>query len=102
MQLPLSEFAISSIANCCHRQNPLIRCEGAKADRNRELPPILARPRQLQPGTHRAAAWILEKAPRLTGTPPTATFRHKTFTPSSKQFLALATEAFFCLRIHQH
>ena len=102
MQLPLSAFAISGIANCCHRQNPLIRFEGAKADLNRELLPILARPRQLQSGTHRATAWILEKAPRITGMLPTETFRHKNFNLSSKQFLALVTEDFFCLRIHQH
>src|SRR2546421_11954981 len=102
MQLPLSAFAISGIANCCHRQNPLIRFERAKADLDRELLSILARARQLQPGTHRAAAWILEKAPRITGMLPAETFRHKNFNLSSKQFLALVTEDFFGLRIHQH
>src|SRR5437879_13149868 len=33
---------------------------------------------------------------------PTETFRHKNFNLSSKQFLALITEDFFGLRIHQH
>src|SRR5438477_5308097 len=79
-----------------------MRVEMAKADLNRERLPIRARPRQLQPGTHRAAARILEKAPRIAGMLPTETFRHKNFNLSSKQFLALVTEDFFCLRVHQH
>src|SRR4029077_4313740 len=102
MQLPLSAFAISGIANCCHRQNPLIGFERAKADLDRELLPILARARQLQPGAHEMAAWILEKAAPIAGMFPAETFRYKNFDLSSEQFLALVTENFFCLGIHQH
>ncbi len=98
----LHSLAIGYVADGSGRERNAVAFEGAQADLDGKLLPVLAASKERQPNSHGARAGKREKSLAISDVPFPIPLGHQELDALSEQFLAAIAEELFRLAVDQH